>query len=71
MRQPTDQERKDYRYVVSFVIDVKRTDNQLLTADENTMVEEMRAATESTIAAVMAKHGNNNHKNLGNAKVIY
>jgi hypothetical protein len=71
MRQPTDQESKDYKYVVSFEIDVKRTDKQMLTNDENAMVEKMRVATEAAIAKVMVEHGQANSKHLGSETVIY
>lgn len=65
MRQPTDQEKKTYKYMVSFVIDVKRTDGALLTDDENLMVQDMKTATEQVITKVMKIHGNNNSKSLG------
>lgn len=71
MRQPSAQERKDYKYIVNFVIDVKRTDNHLLDSDENAMVDEMRTVVEGAISTVMEKHGSNNHKSLGNTKVVY
>lgn len=62
---------KKYQYLIQFVIDVKRTDNKILTDNENTMVMEMRVATEKAIADVMKRHGNNNSKNLGNKMVVY
>lgn len=60
-----------YKYLVEFVIDVRRTDNQMLTDEENAMVQEMREVTEKVIAEVMARHGQNNSKNLGRKTVIY
>jgi hypothetical protein len=71
MRKPTDQELKQYNYVVSFVIDVKRTDNAPLNDDENRMVDHMRIAAETAIAKEMADHGNSNSKHLGTAKRTY
>lgn len=65
------QEEPGYKYLVEFVIDVKRTDKQMLTDAENQMVQEMRTATEAAIAEVMKNHGQNNSKNLGNRTVIY
>lgn len=61
----------EYKYLVEFVIDVKRTDKKMLTEDENVMVQKMRDAAESAIAKVMAEHGQNSSKNLVNKTVIY
>lgn len=61
----------EYKYFVNFVIEVKRTNGQMLTDDENIMVQEMRKATETAIAKVMAKYGQKNSKNLGTETVIY
>lgn len=71
MRQPTDQETKDYRYITTLAIDVKRTDNAMLTDEENKMVDEMKTAAEQAIAKVMTDHGNTNRKHLGSEKRIY
>ena len=71
MRSPTDQEAKQYRYVVGIVIDVKRTDGDHLTDDENKMVDDMRIAAEAAIAKVMAAAGNGNSKHLGTTKRKY
>ncbi len=60
-----------YKYLVSFTIDVKRTDKEMLTDHENEMVQDMRKAIEAAIVGVMAKHGQNDSKNLGNRMVIY
>lgn len=69
--QPTEQDLKEHRYIVSFVIDVKRTDGALLTDEENAMVDKMRVATEQAIQGVMIEHGNNNYKHLGSDKRVY
>ena len=61
----------DYKYLVEFVIDVKRTDKQMLTDNENAMVQEMRSATETAIAKVMQQYGQNQSENLGNKTIIY
>jgi hypothetical protein len=61
----------EYKYLVEFVIDVKRTDKQMLTDDENAMVQEMRVATEEAIAKVMSKYGQNRSKNMGNETRVY
>lgn len=69
--QAERENKASYKYLVEFVIDVKRTDKKMLTDEENAMVQEMRAATEAAIAGIMAKYGQNNSKNLGNRTVIY
>lgn len=71
MRQPTTEEKKNYRYMTTIVIDVKRTDNQPLTDDENKMVDQMRVAAEQAVAEVMKANGNSNSKHLGTARKIY
>ena len=71
MRTPTDQELKDYKFIVSLNIDVKRTDGDRLTDDENKMVDAMRIAAEAAIAKVMADAGNGNSKHLGTTKRKY
>lgn len=60
-----------YTYLVSFVIDVKRTDKKELTDEENAMVQRMRIASEAAIAMVMKEYGQNNRKDLGNQMVKY
>lgn len=35
------------------------------------MVFEMQAATERAIAKIMAKHGNNSHKNISRTMEVY
>lgn len=60
-----------YKYSVNFVIDVKRTDGQILTNDENAMVEKMRVATHDAIARVMGEYGQNNRKVLEDKTIIY
>lgn len=54
-----------YTYMVSLMIDVKRTDGAHLTDSENEMVLEMKTAAEKAISEVMAKNGMNNTKRLG------
>jgi hypothetical protein len=71
VRELTEQESKEYRYSVFFTIDVKRTDNQMLTDAENAMVQQMKTATEQAIAKVMADSGFNNSKNLESGTRIY
>ena len=71
MREPTDQEKKDFKYVVSLNINVTRTDNKMLSDDENAMVQRMRIAAESSIAMVMSESGNKNSKHLGTETRIY
>lgn len=61
----------EYKYLVEFTIDVKRTDNQMLTNDENAMVEKMRVATKDAIAKVMNEYGQSRKKDLGDKTVIY
>lgn len=61
----------EYKYLVEFKIDVKRTDKQMLTNDENAMVEKMRMATHDAIAKVMSDYGQNNRKHLKDETVIY
>jgi hypothetical protein len=64
-------DQKQYTYLVNFVIDVKRTDGEVLNDHENEMVQEMRVATENAIAEIMKNHGQDNHKNLGHETVMY
>jgi hypothetical protein len=45
------------KYAVEFNIKVVRTDNKMLTNDENAMVEKMRVATHKAIQDIMAEHG--------------
>lgn len=71
MRDLTEKETEQYKYSVFFTIDVKRTDNQMLTDTENVMVQQMRVATEQAIAKVMADNGLNNSKNLGSQTKVY
>jgi hypothetical protein len=71
MIDPTPDDIKNYKYIVNFTIDVKRTDNEMLTDAENEMVQQMRDATEAALAKIMKDHGNGNHKNLGNKTVKY
>ena len=54
-----------YLYMVNLVVDVKRTDNQMLTDHENEMVLEMHKAAEKAVAEIMKEHGMNNQKHLG------
>lgn len=61
----------EYKYIVKFKIDVQRTDNLMLTNDENAMVEKMRMATHDAIAKIMAENGNQNRKVLEDKTVIY
>lgn len=58
------------KYAVDFTINVQRLDNQMLTAEENTMVEEMREATHAAIAAIMARHGQRTLTRL-DKKIVY
>lgn len=64
-------EKKGYKYMVNFKIDVKRTDGQMLNSDENAMVLRMQRATEEAIAKVMTDYGQSNSKNLGRTFVTY
>lgn len=61
----------EYRYIVDFVIDVKRTDKQMLTNDENAMVEKMRVATKDALAKVMSDFGQKNRKDISDETIIY
>ena len=70
-RMPTEQERKDYKYLVDLNIKVTRTDNALLTKEENDMVLEMQRAAEAAIEGMMVNHGNNNSKHLGTDRVVW
>lgn len=69
--KPTDQELKDYEYMVDLSINVTRTDNAMLTDDENTMVLQMKKAAEDAMAKVMVDHGNASRKDLGSDVRIY
>ena len=71
MRQPTEQERKDYSYLVETKIDVKRTDGAHLNPEERKMVDQALVAAEAAIAEVMAAHGNQNEKKLGHERKNY
>ncbi len=71
MRQPTDQEARQYKYAVYLKIDVKRTDGARLTDEENQMVLEMQKASEEAIGTIMAKHGSSKSKTLGREYVEY
>lgn len=62
---------KHYKYLIAFVIDVKRTDGAMLTDNENAMVQEMKVATEQAIAKIAVKYGNNNSEHLGSKTRIY
>ncbi len=70
-RKPTEQELKDYKYMVDLTINVTRTDNAMLTNDENAMVLKMKKASEEAIAKVMVDYGNTNRKHLGSDMSIY
>ena len=63
--------RPQYQYLVTIAVDVKRTDGDHLTADENTMVIEMQAAAERIIAEIMATRGMNNAKRLDKTVRLY
>lgn len=71
LREPTDEERKQYSYLVETNIDVKRTDGAHLTAGERKMVDAALVAAEAAIAQVMAAHGQPNEKKLGNTRKHY
>jgi hypothetical protein len=58
------------KYAVSFTIHIQRADKQILTDDENAMTEEMRAAVQNAIEAVMVKHGQRALAQFGK-KVVY
>jgi hypothetical protein len=62
---------KLYKYLVEFKVDVKRTDNQMLTDEENAMVLEVQKATEKAIAEIMAKHGQGSKRLLGRTMETY
>ena len=71
LRQPTDEERKQYSYVVETKIDVKRTDGAKLTPAENKMADDLLKAAEGAVSKVMADYGNPNEKKLGNTRKEY
>lgn len=55
----------DWKYLVTVVIDVKRTDNQVLTDKENEMVQEMHTLSQEVVKNVMLKYGQEIKKDLG------
>lgn len=55
----------EYTYIVNLVVDVKRTDNEILNDHENEMVLEMHSAAEKVVAEIMQKHGMNRRKHIG------
>lgn len=71
LRQPTDEERKQYSYLVDTKIDVKRTDGAHLTPEEDKMANDCLFAAEAAVAAVMAKYGQPNQKKIGNTVEKY
>jgi len=71
LRDPTDEERKQYSYLVETRVDVKRTDGAHLTEDENKMTEALLIAAEAAVSKVMAEYGNPNEKKLGNTRKHY
>lgn len=71
LRKPTEQERKQYNYVVETVIDVKRTDGAHLSVEENKMADALLVAAEAAVADKMAEYGNPQEKKLGNTRKTY
>lgn len=70
-REPTEQELKDYKYMVDLSINVTRTDNKMLTDSENSMVMDMKKSAEDALTKVMVDYGNSNRKHLGSDVRIY
>lgn len=53
-----------YRYIVSLAIDVKRTDGDHLTDEENAMVLDIQKEAENAIAAAMARAGMGSNRKI-------